>query len=143
MNQDFFRAVVDTLIPGETVPGEAGLPALPSGRAAGVDLTPYAEAHGDVLRAIAVSAGGEDSFTATDEASRARLLQFIERDQPDGFRALVVQLLQDYYETDVVLTAMGWRTDPPQPAGHSLMRINTTTNAALARVKQKNKMWRG
>jgi hypothetical protein len=142
MTPQFLCAVIDTLIPGETSPGEAGLPALPSGSAAGLDLGPHAEAHRDVLRAIAERAGGEESFVAADETKRVAILQTIERERPDPFRALVVHLLQDYCETDLVLTAMGWRTDPPQPRGYAMMQSDMTIDAAVARVKQRAKIWR-
>jgi hypothetical protein len=142
MTPEFLRAVIDTLIPGETSPSEAGQPALPRGSTAAVDLAPHAETHRDVLRAIAERAGGEESFAAADEAARVGVLQSIERERPDPFRALVVQLLQDYYESDPVLVAMGWRTDPPQPRGHPMMPMDTPTRAALARVGQKAKLWR-
>lgn len=142
MTPQFLRAVIDKLIPGETVSGDPAMPALPSGSAAGLDLAPYAEAHRDVLRAIAERAGGEHSFAIADEAARVAILQSIEIEQPDSFRALVVHLLQDYYQTDVILTAMGWRTDPPQPKGHTLTPMATSTETTPNRARQKIKLWR-
>ena len=142
MTPEFLRAVLDTLIPGETVPGESDLPALPSGSAAGVNAASHASAHHDVLRAIAARAGGEDVFATADEAARVQTLKSIEREQPDEFRALVTALLLDYYESAPVLAAMGWRPDPPQPKGHRLIEFDAAQSATLTRVREKAKLWR-
>lgn len=142
MTPEFLRAVLDTLAPGETVSGEAGLPPLPSGSAAGVDIAAHAAVHDDVLHAIAARASGAEAFATADEAERVSLLQVTERERPDAFRALVVDLLTDYYETDIVLTAMGWRTEPPQPMGHAMTSMATPTKTALNHVREKIKLWR-
>lgn len=142
MTPEFLRAVLDTLIPGETTSGDTGLPPLPSGSAAGVDIAAYAASHVDVLRAIAAKAGSVQTFAAAEEAKRVSVLQAIERERPDTLRALVVALLTDYCETDLVLAAMGWRADPPQPMGHTLSPMATPTKMTLNRVREKIKLWR-
>jgi hypothetical protein len=134
MTPDFLRAVLDTLIPGEAAPAEAGLPPLPSGSAVIVDHASYAVQHADVLHAIATQAGGERAFAEAAEAARTSVLRSIEARQPEPFRALLTVLLQDYYETPAVLAAMGWRADPPQPRGHELSPAETTPLAAPARA---------
>jgi hypothetical protein len=55
------------------------------------------------------------------------------------FQALVSQLLQDYYETEAVLLAMGWRAEPPQPRGHVLPPFDETL---LDPVKRRGPTWR-
>ncbi|MGH6931379.1 MAG: hypothetical protein ACREEE_02980 [Dongiaceae bacterium] len=142
MTPAFLRAVVDTLIPGETAPGEPGLPALPSGSAVGIDPAPHVTAHHIILGAIAARAGGEDGFANADEAARVQTLKSIEQEQPDEFRALVTALWQDYYESAPVLAAMGWRAEPPQPNGHRVPQSDTTSDALLARAKRQARLWR-
>ena len=62
MTPQFIAAILDTLLPGDDV--------LPSATRAGLPLAAYAEPHSAVLDAIAAQAGGLESFTRSDEASR-------------------------------------------------------------------------
>jgi len=132
MTPEFLAAVIDTLLPGDDV--------LPSGTVAGVQLA--ADAHRSILDAIATDAGGMIAFVGADEASRASVMRRVERATPDGFRALLVALSSDYYESTAVLAALGWRIEPPQPSGHSIPHGSDATTRQLERVRQRQKLWR-
>jgi hypothetical protein len=132
MSPAFLAAVVDTLLPGEDV--------LPSGTAAGLPLTAYADSHRAVLDAIA--AHTRESFIQAGEAARANVLQAVERSMPDAFRALLTAVLSDYYESEPVLTALGWPTHPPQPMGHAVAVIDDATAARIDRVARRGRLWR-
>lgn len=142
MNAAFIAAVVDTLFPGDSG-GPAGEPPLPKASAAGIDLGTLANAHDSVLQAVANEAGSADAFSASSEPARIAVVQAIERAIPDAFRALLSALLADYYESPSVLSAMGWRTDPPQPQGNSLPAQDPATAERLKRVQARGKLWRG
>ena len=141
MNLEFARAVVDALLPGDS----GSLP-LPSGTAAGVTekLTQRLEAGADaaaqvVLDAIASAGGGEASFLRGGSDERAMRLRRVEAEMRGSFQAFVTLLLQDYYEAEIVLLALGWRAEPPQPRGHQLPEFD---EALLAPVKRRARMWR-
>jgi hypothetical protein len=134
MTPDVLAAVIDTLLPGDGV--------LPRGTAAGLPLPAYAEAHRPVLEAIAAQAGGPESFTGADEAARAATVRAIERAMPDAFWALLTAVLSDYYESEPVLTALGWPTHPPQPTGHVLAAMDDAIAARLNRVERRGQLWR-
>ena len=133
MTPAFLAAVIDTLLPGDD--------ALPSGTRAGLDPAAYAGAHRAVFDAIAAQAGGPEAFVHADESARTAILRTIER-TPDAFRALLTIVLSDYYEAPAVLAALGWRSEPPQPAGYSIPPIDSSETAGLERVRQRNKLWR-
>ena len=141
MKPDFLRAVVDTLLPGEAV-APAGVPSLPAGSPAGVDLAPHAESLTSVLAAIARAAGGESDFPAADENRRTAILQSVQRDMPEAFARLLGVVLPDYYEAPAVLNALGWRSEPPQPMGHAVPAMDDATLARLERVKSGGRRWR-
>jgi hypothetical protein len=128
---EFLSAVVDTLLPRND-----GSPPLPSGTAAGVAA---GEEHVAVLQAIADAVRGEDAFTNADTATRIAAVRRVEGEMRGPFQALVSQLLQDYYETEAVLLAMGWRAEPPQPRGHVLPPFDETL---LDPVKRRGPTWR-
>jgi gluconate 2-dehydrogenase subunit 3-like protein len=137
----FLSAVVDTLLPGDQ-----GSPPLPTGTAAGVATKlaqviagPDRAVPDAVLQAIAREARGEDAFVRADAAGRIAVVRQVEAGMPGPFQALVALVLQDYYEADVVLLAMGWRVQPPQPQGHTLPPFDETL---LAPVKERGRMWR-
>ena len=140
MNSEFLCAIVDTLLPGEAA--GAGSNALPSGTAAGVDLGRYAEVSRPVLDAIARAAGGAEAFARADEAGRTTILQSVQHDMPEAFARLLAALMPDYYEAPVVLRALGWRTEPPQPRGHVIPAMDEATRARLERVRLGRKRWR-
>ena len=142
MTPAFLSAVVDTLLPGDD-----GTPPLPSATAAGVEAT-LAEhlvssrdraLHDAVLQAIASEVRGEEAFVRADAAARIAALRRVEADMPGPFRALISLVLQDYYEAEAVLLAMGWRAEPPQPEGHVLPPFD---EALLEPVKRRGRMWR-
>jgi hypothetical protein len=133
MTPAFLAALLDTLLPGE--------PPLPPGSAAGLDLRDLAEAHRPLLDAIAARAGGLNSFANASEIDRIAALKEVERALPDPFRAMLTAILTEYYDSDAVLTAMGWRTDPPQPAGHKIASIDETALQMLERIKRRGKLW--
>ena len=134
MTPDFLAAVIDTLLPGDAV--------LPSGTAAGLPLPAYAESHRPVLEAIAAQAGGPESYIRADEAARTNAVGAMERAMPDPFSALLTAALSDYYESEPVLTALGWPTHPPQPAGHAPAAMDDATAAHLDRVARRGQLWR-
>ena len=141
MTPAFLSAVVDTLLPGDH-----GVPPLPTGTAAGVaakleDLLSRPDgARPDVaLRAIARAAGDEEAFVGADAAARIASVRLVEADMREPLRALVALVLQDYYEAEAALVAMGWRAEPPQPAGHVLPPFD---ESLLEPVKRRDRMWR-
>jgi len=115
---------------------------LPSGTRAGLDPAADVDSHRAVLDAIAARAGSYERFARADESARTAALTAVERAIPDAFRALLVAVLSDYYEASAALTALGWRTDPPQPAGHALPSLDSPTAEQLERVRQRIKLWR-
>ena len=141
MTPEFMSAVVDTLLPGDR-----GVPPLPTGTAAGVAAKlEHLVSDRDrtlrdaVLEAIASAARGEDAFARTDAAGRIAFVQLVEAEMPGPFRALVALALRDYYEAEIVLLAMGWRAEPPQPQGHVLPPFD---EALVAPVKRRGRIWR-
>jgi hypothetical protein len=132
MTPEFLAAVIDTLLPGDAV--------LPSGTNAGVALA--AGTHAAVLEAVLAQAGGLDAFTRAAAPARAAALQAVERTHPEAFRALLVAALSDYYESAPVLASLGWRTDPPQPTGHTVPTMDAPTWKHLERVRQRDRLWR-
>ena len=141
MNAAFVAAVADTLLPGDSG-GSDGEPPLPPASAAGVDLADIACAHGAVFDAVAQQMGNAEAFLPAAESARILAIQSVERAMPEAFRALLSALLAGYYEAPPVLTAMGWRTDPPQPQGHRMPEISHDTNVRLGRVQARGKLWR-
>jgi hypothetical protein len=133
MTSAFLAALLDTLLPGE--------PPLPRGSAAGLDLRAVTDTHRPVLDAIAARAGSADSFASASETDRIATLKEIERTLPDAFRTLLAAILTEYYDSAAALTAMGWRTDPPQPMGHSVEPVGETALQMLEKVKQRGKLW--
>ena len=136
MTPEFLAAVVDTLLPEESA-GPAGGSALPACSMAGPDLGAYAQTHRLVFEAI-----DADAFIRADEAVRAAILQTVERALPDAFRSLLVAVLSDYYESAPVLAAIGWRAEPPQPAGHAPSAMDEATRESLQWVARRGRLWR-
>jgi len=134
MTPEFLAAVIDTLLPGDDV--------LPSGTRAGLDPVVYASSHHAIFDVIAARAGGLERFIQADESARAAALTTVERALPEAFRALLVTVLSDYYEATAVLAALGWRTDPPQPAGHAMSEWNDAAGERLERIRRRVRMWR-
>jgi hypothetical protein len=140
MSPDFLAAVVDTVLPGER--GAGGGAALPPGTAAGVKLVGGDPGRADLLARMAARAGGEAAFVEASSASRAALMPAVEREDFAAFRALVLSLLEDYYETPAVLHALGWRGGGAQPQGHIVAQADATTLARLDKVRSRRSIWR-
>lgn len=136
MTDAFLEAVLDTILPSEAGMG------LPSGSAAGLDMDRQDAAAGPVLRLVQAAAGGEESFLGASAEDRRATLEAAERQAPEAFRALLAVLLPDYYESEAVLNAFGWRAEPPQPQGHHVAAMDGATGQALERVRQRGKIWR-
>ena len=141
MTPEFLAAVIDTLLPGEQKAPPGATP-LPSATGAGLEPTAYAASHRAVFDAIAAQAGGAEPFACAEEGTRTAILQATERAIPEPFRALLIAVLSDYYESSPVLAAMGWRTDPPQPVGHLIPGMDNRSLQLLERVKQRDHLWR-
>jgi hypothetical protein len=141
MTPEFLSGVVDALLPGDQ-----GVPPLPTGTAAGVATklehlvaSRDRELRDVVLEAIATAARGEAAFVRADAAGRVSCVQRVEREMPGPFQALVALVLHDYYEAEIVLLAMGWRAEPPQPQGHVVQPFD---EALLGPVRRRARMWR-
>lgn len=135
MTQDFSTAVLDTLLPGDAV--------LPAASRAGIDGAGCLSAHASVLQAIAEAAGGEVRFVVTTPDARAELLRGIDRGtSAAAFKAMVADVLHDYYTSDAVVSALRWRQGPPQPIGHKLLEADEATWQRLERVKRRRPLWR-
>jgi hypothetical protein len=111
------ETVVDALLPGDDV--------LPSGTAAGVRVDE--DAHRAVLGAIARAGDGPGAIRA------------VERAMPEEFAALLFALVEEYYDSDAVIAALGWTPDPPQPSGHPLPPFD---ERLLEKVKRRAPLWR-
>ena len=142
MNPAFIAAVADALLPGDSG-GPAGEPPLPPASMAGIDIAAIAQTHRAVFEAIAMQCNGAEAFAAATEAARIAAIQAIERAMPDAFRTLLSALLADYYESPPVLNAMGWRSEAPQPQGHTLPRLGEAAFEQLGGVRARGKLWRG
>ena len=142
MTPAFIAAVLDTLLPGEVSP-PAGERALPPASRTGIDAAALAGAHPEAFPFIAEAAGGEAAFVAASPALRGRTLTEVEQGpHATAFKAMVADVLQDYYATESVLDAMGWRRGPPQPLGHRVPATDDATWQRLERVKQRDRLWR-
>jgi hypothetical protein len=137
----FLSVIVDILLPGDR-----GTPPLPTGTAVGVATElehlvagPNGTPHRAVLQAIERAAGGEEAFVRGSADSRVASVRRVEAEMPEPFRALVAVVLQEYYEADAVVLAMGWRPEPPQPRGHVLAPFD---EALLGPVRRRARMWR-
>jgi len=141
MTPEFLAAVIDTLLPREGNAPSRAAP-LPSGTQAGLDPADYAASGRVVFEAVAAQAGGDDLFIRADENTRIATLEAVERTAPDAFRALLATVLSDYYEAPPVLTALGWRIDPPQPAGHTVSAGDEATRGLLRPTARRERLWR-
>ena len=74
-----------------------------------------------------------------DPAGRISCVERAEAEMGEQFRALISLVLQDYYETDAVLLAVGLRAEPPQPDGHVIAPFDETL---LDPVRRRGPMWR-
>jgi len=135
MTDAFAKAVLDTILPSHSGMG------LPSGSELGLDIGRQNAAE-PVLRLILAAAGSEDSFLSASAETRRVAVETAAHQAPEAFRALLALLLPDYYESEAVLKAFGWRAEPPQPGGHRLAITDEVTAEALERVRRRGKIWR-
>ena len=133
MTPEFLSSFVDTIFPGDD--------SLPTGTAAGVTakLWDNGELHQPVLQAVAERAGGEESFVGASESERVVAVKAVEKEMKSTFGSLLSLLLMDYYESQPVLMAMGWRAEPPQQRGHPLPPFE---EALLEQAKKRGRIWR-
>jgi hypothetical protein len=91
---------------------------------------------------VATRAGGEEAFISASSAERKGVLQAVESECFEAFRALVALVLQDYYETPSVLAALGWRDGAPQPQGHTVTEADAATLRSLETIRARGPIWR-
>jgi len=134
------HVIVDVLLPGDDAA------ALPAASEVGVNdalqsavESPDGLAYQRVVARIARELGGAHEFTRSTWDRRIAVLQAVEKDLPVEFRALVVFALEAYYQSDAVIRAMGWRTEPPQPLGHAVEPLDETL---LDAVRARAPLWR-
>jgi hypothetical protein len=142
MKAAFREAVLDILLPAEVSPPGSGT-ALPSGRAAGLDLACWSEAAEPVLALIAGVADGEEAFLAASPEARRAAILAVEARSPEAFRRLIALILADYCETADVLVALGGSAAPPQPHGQALAEMDGAAAHALEKVRRRTRLWRG
>jgi hypothetical protein len=134
------HVIVDTLLPGDE---DAQLPAA-SEMGVNEALVKALEApdgltYHRVVSRIARELGGAHEFLHATPDRRIAVLQAVEKQMPAEFRALVVLALETYYQSDAVIRALGWRTEPPQPLGHEVDPLDETL---LKPVRDRGPMWR-
>lgn len=133
MTSDAFLALLDTLLPGDE-----GDPRLPPFSQAGIDATSLVAAAQPLLARI-----DQDAFLKACADDGVATVRKIEQDSPDAFRALLNQVLAAYYQAPLVLTVLGWRSEPPQPSGHRLAGSDAAALALLDKVRRRGAIWRG
>jgi hypothetical protein len=138
MTPEFLAAVVATLLPG------AGADArrLPPASQAGVTLEGRTERFLPVLRCVVELSGGAAGFVQASQEARVAILEAVESATGSQFRRLVIELLQDYCESEAALVAMGSPTDPPQPRGRDVAPTDEATLELLATVRRRGPIWR-
>lgn len=120
-------ALLDTLLPGDDV--------LPPFSRAEIDLTR--------LDASALLASIDQlAFVRATSEERVALLQQAEQSAPDAFRAFLAQALAAYYQAPRVQAALGWRSAPPQPAGHEPSSGDEAAWRLLEKVRTRGRLWR-
>lgn len=141
MSAELMAAIADTLLPREMdVPD--GVMALPSGSEVPIRLAELQQRHSFMIDAIAHKAGGNAAFIAASDNVRGGVIEAVEKQHAGEFRALLVELLEAYYSAPEVLVAMGWRSEPPQPAGHVVETTGQPTLSMLDAVRQRGAIWR-
>lgn len=144
-SSQFLAAVVDTLLPG--LPATATQPPLLAGSAIGVDQQlathlsdhPYRARLAGQLQALIAVAGSEQDFITAHLAARTALIQKVETTDASAFYAFLLVVTADYYQNPLVVAAMGWPVEPPQPQGYPLPPFDETL---LTPVKARTPLWR-
>lgn len=132
MSDTLLIAVLDTLLPGD-----AAAAPLPAFSQADIDCAHLATPAAPILAAIDRAA-----FAQGTKTDRIAELQKIERSAPEAFRTFLGLALAAYYQAPVVLAALGWRHEPPQPAGHRLGGDDAASWHLLERVRKRGRLWR-
>jgi gluconate 2-dehydrogenase subunit 3-like protein len=134
------HVLVDVLLPGDE---DAALPAASE---VGVNdalqsalETADGLAYHRVVSRIARELGGAHEFIRATPDQRIAVLQAVEKEMPGELRRLVVFALEAYYQSDPVIVAMGWRTEPPQPLGHE---VDPLEESLLEPVRKRGPLWR-
>jgi hypothetical protein len=121
------HVIVDVLLPGDE---DAHLPAASevgvNDALVAVLRTPDGLAYHRVVSAVARELGGAHEFLHAMPDRRVTVLQAVEKQLPVEFRTLVVFALEAYYQSDAVTSALGWRTEPPQPLGHPVEPLDVS-----------------
>lgn len=141
MSPAFLAAVIDTILPGEPEVAAGGTP-LPRGSEVCRLSADHVDAHRSVLQLILDRGGGDSVFVEAGSGERTAVLAAIEREAVVPFRRLVVDLIQDYFESASVLEAMGAHAYPPQPRGRDLVTTDKNTLALLESVRGRGRVWR-
>lgn len=141
MSPTFLAAVIDTILPGEPEVAADGTP-LPRGSDVCRLSTERVKVHRPVLELIMDRGGGEAVFVSAGSGERTAVLAAIEREASVPFRRLVVDLLQDYFESATALESMGAHAHPPQPRGRDLAATDKNTIALLNSVRVRGRIWR-
>jgi hypothetical protein len=131
MSEAVLPAVLDTLLPGD-----AGDPPLPSASNAALPEGELAPIAASVIAAL------PPGFADLPAPDRVAALRAVESAQPDAFRALVAATLAAYYESPAALTALRWRSAPPQPHGHAVPPADAETWQSLEKVRSRRQIWR-
>jgi|GEM_PF-3909067 len=129
MTPSHLRLLADLILPGD----ETGLPPgslIP-------DVMAVLAQSASPIKALAV-----DHPDFAEASQRDGILSALEAERPQEFRDLVLALIKAYYESGQVLEAMGWRSAPPQPQGHSIAPMDDALMPALARVAERKRLWR-
>lgn len=129
MTSEALRNLCDLLLPGD----EAGLPS-------GSHVPEVMRSLLDSPSPIKSLALAHPDFADADK--RLALLITIEQDHPQAFRDFVLSLIKPYYESGEVLAAMGWRSAPPQPQGHTVAPMDETLKPDLAEMIERGRLWR-
>ena len=137
MTRPLLIALLDTLLPGDDG-GPDGVAPLPAFSQAEIDPAPFEVAAQPLIAAIDHAA-----FMRGTAADRATTLLALEQSAPDRFRAFLGRALAAYYQAPIVQTALGWRHEPPQPAGHRLSGSDEDTWRLLDKVRRRGALWRG
>jgi len=124
MTPAMLQHLADLLLPGDA----QGLPRGSHINEVMFALTEKASPIKDLLGALA-------DFAEQD-------LNQLEKTHPTEFRELVTALIKPYYESALVLAAMGWRGAPPQPQGHAIAPMDEALAPALARIAGRKRIWR-
>ncbi|MGH6891697.1 MAG: hypothetical protein ACREEP_05515 [Dongiaceae bacterium] len=133
MTRAMLMAVLDALFPGDE-----GAPPLPSASKAALDL----ESLEPPAEPLVTALGDGDSFLNGSTVERVAKLRAVEQASPEPFKLFLSAALAAYYESAPVLAALGWRSAPPQPLGHSVEDTDPATWQSLEKVRRRGKLWR-